>query len=88
MMVALAMGLYSMHRKNGAPWLVASCFMALQALFVWFAYLVPGLDSAFAAYATIPDSATLVAGLAAGAAAGWFGGRAGGAPARPAAVPT
>lgn len=87
MMVALAMGFYFMDRKNGAPWLVASCFMALQALFVWFAYLIPGLDSVFAAYAAIPESATLVAGLAAGAAAGWLGWRAGGAPARPVAAP-
>lgn len=87
LMIAFAMALYFMDRKHGAPWLVASGFMAFQAIFVWFAPSIPGVSVAFSAYAGIPDGITLIAGLAAGAAAGWLGWRAGGAPRRPVAAP-
>lgn len=82
MMVALAMTLYFMDRKNGAPWLVATFFLVLQSVFVWFAYLIPGLNAAFATYAAIPEAITLVFALAAGAAAGWLGWETGKPPTR------
>ncbi|TNE54479.1 MAG: hypothetical protein EP341_05790 [Sphingomonadales bacterium] len=88
LMIAVAMALYFRDRKNGAPWLVASAFMGVQAAFVWFKPWIPGVDPAFAAYATIPHGVTIAVGLAAGAAAGWFGWRAGARPApKPAAAP-
>jgi hypothetical protein len=87
LMIAFAMALYFMDRKHGAPWLVATGFMAFQAVFVWFAPQIPGLGSAFGAYATIPHSVTILLGVIAGAAAGWLGWRAGGTPTRPAAAP-
>ena len=82
LMILMAMTLYFMDRKHGAPWLVASVFMAVQALFVWFAYAVPGLETAFAAYASIPQGLTLALGLAAGGLAGWLGWEAGKPPAK------
>lgn len=80
MMIALAMTLYFMDRKHGAPWLVASFFMALQAVTMWFAPFIPALGTFFGAYATIPPAATMTAGVALGVAAAWFGWEAGKAP--------
>ncbi len=39
--IAFAMTLYFMDRKHGAPWLVASFFMALQAVVMWNAPFIP-----------------------------------------------
>ena len=76
--IAFAMTLYFMDRKHGAPWLVASCFMGLQAMVMWNAPFVPALGPLFNAYAQIPLAVTAAAGIAAGALAGWLGWRAGG----------
>ena len=76
--IVFAMTLYVMDRKNGAPWLVASFFMVLQAVVMWNAPFVPALGPLFTAYAQIPLAVTAALGIAAGAAAGWFGWQAGG----------
>lgn len=75
--IAFALVLYFRDRKNGAPWLVASAFMALQSVVMWFAPSIPGLGPLFAAYATIPQGVMLAMGLAAGAATAWLGWEAG-----------
>lgn len=79
-MIALAMTLYFMDRKHGAPWLVASFFMALQAVTMWFAPFIPAVGNLFGAYAAITPAATMTAGVALGIAAAWFGWEAGKAP--------
>jgi hypothetical protein len=71
-----------MDRRQGAPWLVASGLMALRAVATWFAQWIPRLNQAVGAYATLPESLTLIAGLTAGAATAWFGWEAGKPPAR------
>ena len=75
--IVFAMTLYFMDRKHGAPWLVASSFIGIQAVATWFAPAIPGIGPAFGAFAAIPDGVTITAGLAAGAAAGWLGWKAG-----------
>lgn len=80
--IIFAMTLYFMDRKNGAPWLVASGFMAVQGVLTWFTPQIPFMADLFTAYAAIPEAATLVTGLALGAAAGWLGWEAGKPPAR------
>lgn len=80
--IIFAMTLYLMDRKNGAPWLVASFFMALQAVVMWNAPYVPQLGPLFNAYAEIPLALTASLGIGAGALAGWLGWRAGSAPTR------
>lgn len=68
-----ALALYFRDRKTGAPWLVASAFMMLQAVVMW---VTPGnaaIGNVFRAYATIPDAVTLMLAAALGAAACWFG---------------
>lgn len=82
LMIAFAMALYFRDRKHGAPWLVASAFMGVQAVLTWFAPSIPGLVAVFAAYAALPPSLGIIAALAAGAAAGWFGWNAGSTPKR------
>lgn len=82
--VIFALTLYFLDRKNGAPWLVASFFMALQAVVMWNAPFVPQLGPVFSAYAQIPLAITATAGIVAGGLAGWLGWRAGGAGAAPA----
>lgn len=78
--IAFAMSLYFMDRKHGAPWLVASAFMGLQAVVMWFAPGIAGLDALFGAYAALPPGLTLAAALGAGALAAWLGWRAGARP--------
>lgn len=75
--IIFAMTLYFMDRKHGAPWLVASFFMALQAVVMWTAPSIPIFATLFAAYTTIPEGVTLLTGVALGAAAAWFGWEAG-----------
>lgn len=77
---AFALVLYFRDRKHGAPWLVASAFMMLQAVVMW---VTPGnvaLGNLFRAYAAIPDAVTLSLAALAGLAVCWFGWKA--APAR------
>jgi len=76
--IIFAMTLYAMDRKHGAPWLVASGFMGLQAVVMWNAPFVPALGPLFNAYAQVPLVLTAAGGIAAGALAGWLGWRAGG----------
>jgi hypothetical protein len=71
--IAFALVLWAMNRKYGAPWLVASGFMAVQSAVMWFAPEVPALGTAFAAYAAIPPAVTMALGIAAGGAAAWLG---------------
>lgn len=79
MLVAVfAMTLYLMDRRNGAPWLIATVFVLLQSVVMWFAPDVAGLDRWFAAYAQLPPALTIAFGALAGLAvtyAGWTGGR-------------
>ena len=75
-----ALALYFRDRKNGAPWLVASGFMMLQAVVMW---VTPGnvaIANMFRAYAAIPDAVTLSLAALSGAAVCWLGWKA--APAR------
>lgn len=81
--ILFAMSLYAMDRKHGAPWLVASAFMGLQAFAMWFAPDVPLLGTVFGAYAAIPVGVTMTIGLAAGVLTAWAGWRAGRRPAAP-----
>jgi hypothetical protein len=75
--ILFALALYAMNRKHGAPWLIASGFMALQAVATWFAPDMPLIGSAFGAYASVPPAITLALGVAAGAATAWLGWEAG-----------
>jgi hypothetical protein len=75
--IIFALALYVMNRKRGAPWLIASGFMALQAVATWFAPDMPLIGSAFGAYASVPPAITLALGVAAGAATAWLGWEAG-----------
>ena len=86
MAIALAMTLYFMDRKHGAPWLVASFFMGLQAVVMWFTPSIPLLGTWFGAYAEIPQGLMMALGIAAGGLAGWLGWRAGAVPTRRAAA--
>lgn len=73
-----ALTIYSLDRKHGAPWLVASAFMALQAVVMWYAPFVSELGSLFSAYARIPLVVTAIAGIASGVLVAWLGWRDGG----------
>ena len=84
--ILFAMTLYFMDRKHGAPWLVASCFMGLQAVVMWFAPSIPLLGRLFLAYSTIPLLVTALSGLAAGVLVGWLGWQAGGQTRMPAQI--
>lgn len=83
MAMAFAMTLYFMDRKHGAPWLVATVFMGVEALVMWNAPFVPQVGPLFLAYAQIPLAITASLGVAAGIAAGLLGWRAGGTGRRP-----
>lgn len=80
-----ALALYFMNRKNGAPWLTAAFFVLLQAVVMWFAPDMPGLDAVFSAYSQLPPALTISLGLLAGVAATWSGWTAGGSGPRPVA---
>lgn len=80
--IVFALTLYAMDRKHGAPWLVATAFMALQAVVTWFTPSIPLFADLFAAYTLVPEPLTLATGLALGAGAGWLGWEAGRPPAR------
>ena len=73
MVAVFAMALYFMDRRNGVPWLLATFFVVLQSVVMWFAPDVPGLSSAFAAYSEIPPALTVALGLLAGGVAGYLG---------------
>lgn len=78
---AFALVLYFRDPKHGAPWLVASGFMMLQAVVMW---VTPGnaaIGEVVRAYAAIPDAITLAVAALAGLATCWLGWSA--APSRP-----
>lgn len=78
----VALTLYFMNRRNGAPWLIATFFVLLQSVVMWFAPDMPGLGAVFSAYSQVPPALTVALGLLAGAAATWWGWKAGRAGAR------
>lgn len=82
-----ALALWAGNRKHGAPWLVAAGFMLVQAAVMWFAPFMPWLDTAFAAYASVPVPVTLMLGVAAGTAVAWLGWEAGKVQRQPTAQP-
>lgn len=80
-MVAIcAMALYLMDRKNGAPWLIATFFVLLQAVVMWFAPSISSLPRLFALYSQIPPVLTVTLGLFAGGLVGYLGWTRGGSP--------
>ncbi len=68
-----AMVLYLMNRKHGAPWLVVTFFVLLQAIVMWIAPDIESLNGFFAAYSAMPSELMIAAGLLLGASAGYFG---------------
>lgn len=71
--IMFAMMLYLSDPKNGAPWLVASAFMATQAALMWFAPSIPQLNTLFELYAKLPSELPLATGILAGVLVGYFG---------------
>ena len=71
--ILFAMTLYSMDRKHGAPWLVASAFMATQAIVMWFAPSIPLLNTLFQLYARLSPEIMILTGIGAGALVGYLG---------------
>ena len=76
LVAALAVALYLRDRTHGAPWLITTGFVLLQAAVMWFAPDIGGLTALFALYAQLPPALTVSLGLAAGALAGYAGGAA------------
>lgn len=73
LVAAFAMALYFMDRKNGAPWLVATGFLLLQAVVMWFAPDMAGLNYLFGIYAQIPPALMVLVGALLGAMTGYLG---------------
>jgi hypothetical protein len=71
--ILFAMTLYFMDRKHGAPWLVASAFMATQAVVMWFAPSIPLLNTLFLMYARLSPGFMLLIGIGSGILVGYFG---------------
>ena len=71
--ILFAMTLYFLDPKNGAPWLVASAFMATQAVVMWWAPSTPQLNRLFELYAKLPPELSLATGILAGVLVGYFG---------------
>ena len=80
---AFALAMYAMHRKHGAPWLLAVFFTLFQGVVMFTLPLLPQFEAPVRAYALIPLPVTLSAALAVGALAGWFGWKAGASPVKP-----
>ena len=71
--ILFAMTLYFMDRKYGVPRLIASVFMATQALVMWFAPSIHILNTLFQLYAALLPELTVLIGVIAGMLAGYFG---------------
>lgn len=71
--ILIAMTLYFMDRKHGAPWLVASVFMATQAIVTCFAPSIPLLNTLFQLYASLSPEFMLLIGLGSAILVGYFG---------------
>lgn len=71
--ILFAMSLYFVDRKHGAPWLVASAFMATQAIVMWFAPSILFLNTLFQMYAMLLPELTVLMGVLAGVLVGYFG---------------
>lgn len=80
--VIFALTLYFSDRKHGSPWLIASGFMASQAIIMWITPAMPQLNSLFQFYAKLPPELTISAGLLAGILVGYLGWQHGGRSAR------
>ena len=78
---AFALVLYFRDPKHGAPWLVASAFMMLQAVVMWFTPGNAAIGEVLRAYAAIPAPITVTGAALLGAATCWLGWNA--IPARP-----
>ncbi|WP_295489889.1 hypothetical protein [Sphingorhabdus sp. EL138] len=81
--ILFAMTLYFMDRKHGAPWLVASAFMAAQTIMMWFAPSTPLLHTLFQFYAMLSPEITVLTGMLAAVLVGYFGWLRGVRPIRP-----
>lgn len=71
--ILFAMTLYFMDRKHGAPWLVASAFMAAQAIMMWVTPSMPLLSKLFQFYAMLSPELTIITGMLAAVLVGYFG---------------
>jgi hypothetical protein len=71
--ILFAMTLYFMDRKHGAPWLVASAFMATQAVVMWFAPAIPLFNTLFQLYAILSPELTVLTGMLVAVLVGYFG---------------
>jgi len=88
MMTALALVLYLLDRRNGAPWLLVSAILTVHSL-MWFAPFFEFPGRFLHLYGQVPPAVSLMAGLLAGIAATYFGWQAGKLPERrdPSLVP-
>lgn len=73
MSIAFAIVLYLRDRRFGTPFLVAAVLMTMQAITMYFGAHLEWVKAGFRAYASIPDSITIVAGFLLGAAVAWMG---------------
>ncbi len=73
MAIIFAMTLYFRSPKHGQPWLIASAFMGLQAVLMWFAPDIPLLSRMFAAYTAVPPPVTFLCALVLALAVTWAG---------------
>lgn len=73
LVAAFAITIYLRDRKNGAPWLVATFFVLMQAAVMWLAPDIQFLRAFFEAYARLPQELTMAFGLLAGAIVGYLG---------------
>lgn len=81
--ILFAMTLYFIDRKNGAPWLIASAFMAIQAVVMWFAPSIPLLNTLFQRYAMLAPQLTILMGVLVGILVGYLGWQRGGGKLKP-----
>ena len=73
--IVFALFLYLSNRRSGFPFLVAAGFMILQAVAMYAGTNIAWVRQGFAAYASVPDSLTIMVGFGLGAAVSWFGWR-------------
>lgn len=78
--VIFCLALYAVYRKHGAPFLIAAGLIAVQAVLMYIAPNIGWIREGFAAYARLPEIATLVGGFGLGAFIAWRGWEDGGRP--------
>lgn len=84
--LALALMIYLSDRENGRPWLIASGFLAGQAIAVYFAREIPGFVAAFSAIGRTPLLLALLGAVSIGSLTVWLGWRGGAVKLRPASA--